>query len=664
LNFDESNGPFEETMVVNDPAKQSPAAKTSGADARRERAIRNVRDAAFAVLLAADSPQRTTDLARSVAERCGLATDEATLGAVAPLVRMVLDSDHTFVHTARLWDLSAREGNGETDRRRPVERAIEELIQNVGMPVAAHEVAPLVAAVYGREPEYYRSMIERMAPTRPQFFVAPMGRVGLTRWLLEVTSDEAEDVELDNFDTAEELATARASAGQVKSADGGPLEYARAIIEAADSPLTNRALSFVVWAQFRDIEPQALFNDLLVTDPDSLRPGPVWESAATRAADRAAILELAGSPELAQSAVAAAAPAEEVAAPTAPIQTVGDEDLDQVYQYMSNDLRTYRLSELCQEVLESFPGSRNFTAVRDALRERLRADSRFVWAGTERFRLDGTMPDEIEAVPEGLAFDERIYTNEDAEAVDKLLPPDRWKHLLEQQVQDPLVQDLGDDDTRPSGTPEGVRAAIPMHHYVAGTLYVHHQDRPFFPLEPDLVSLDLVTPDGQRLEVWLNNRFGLIFGLKEWYDAHLPWTGGVYALEPTEQPDEYRLVQSEEIEPALDIPMERLQSLLQLRAAAEIEAEALTLTEVLTRMLKGQSSGIPFVRLFSEVNVVRRSRRALVASVLSGHRGFQQRPEQPGIWFFDEKRAEKATRKAGRPKRIREFEEEDDLEDE
>src|SRR5205814_5436333 len=114
------------------------------------------------------------------------------------------------------------------------------------------------------------------------------------------------------------------------------------------------------------------------------------------------------------------------------------------------------------------------------------------------------------------------------------------------------------------GTPEGLHAAIPMHHYVAGTLYVHHQDRPFFPLEPDLVSLDLVTPDGERMEVWLNNRFGLIFGLKEWYDAHLPWTGGIYELEPTAQPDEFRLVHTGETESDLDIPMERLQALLQL----------------------------------------------------------------------------------------------------
>jgi hypothetical protein len=85
---------------------------------------------------------------------------------------------------------------------------------------------------------------------------------------------------------------------------------------------------------------------------------------------------------------------------------------------------------------------------------------------------------------------------------------------------------------------------------------------------------------------------------------------------------------------------------------------------MVTRLLRSQSEGIPFVRLFTEVNVVRRSRRALVASVLSGHRGFQQKPDQPGVWFFDEKRAEKASRKGGRPKRIREWEEEEEFLDE
>src|SRR5213075_426075 len=127
---------------------------------------------------------------------------------------------------------------------------------------------------------------------------------------------------------------------------GSPLEYAQAIIEAADAPLSNRAVSYLVWEKFRDIEPLALFNDLLVTAAEALRPGPLWESARAREADRAAIRELAASPELAQSALAASAPVKEAVVAAAPAQTVGDEDIEQVYDYMAKDLRTYRLSEV------------------------------------------------------------------------------------------------------------------------------------------------------------------------------------------------------------------------------------------------------------------------------------------------------------------------------
>ena len=70
----------------------------------RERAIRTLRDAAFEALLAAGESQRTTDLARAVAERCGLATDESSLSAVAPLVRMVLvPSTMELLRDANWW---------------------------------------------------------------------------------------------------------------------------------------------------------------------------------------------------------------------------------------------------------------------------------------------------------------------------------------------------------------------------------------------------------------------------------------------------------------------------------------------------------------------------------------------------------------------------------
>jgi hypothetical protein len=230
---------------------------------------------------------------------------------------------------------------------------------------------------------------------------------------------------------------------------------------------------------------------------------------------------------------------------------------------------------------------------------------------------------------------------------------DRWKARLEEQLLDPRIQDMGDDDTTPAATPPAtLRCSPPMHHYIMGTLYLPNLAGGFFPTEPDLVELVVVTPDGERREMWWNNRLGMLLGLKEWYDANLPWTGGVFTLEPTAMPDEFNLVYTGETDPELEVRTERLQTLLVLRATAE--SQALPLTEVLIRLMKGHPQGIDFITLFVEANIVRRVRRALVASVLSGHRGFQQKPDEPSLWIYDEKRAEKAARR-GRPKRVREY---------
>ena len=54
--------------------------------------------------------------------------------------------------------------------------------------------------------------------------------------------------------------------------------------------------------------------------------------------------------------------------------------------------------------------------------------------------------------------------------------------------------------------------------------------------------------------------------------------------------------------------------------------------------------GLPFVSIFTQTNIVRRSRRDAVASVLSGQRFFIQSAQNPGYIRYDEKRAEKAIR--------------------
>jgi hypothetical protein len=501
-------------------------------------------------------------------------------------------------------------------------------------------------------------MLSKMLDNEERFFSVDGGKVGICRWLLEITSDEASDVEWDNFDDPSVLEKLRSLKTKGKDA----LSVARSLVEAAQEPVDNKALQFLAWSADPSVEPKELFT-ALYTDPAlSLERGPTWVTAADHEKVLKELKSLANDPTLAADLLASAAPAEEAVVETgialaATTARVSNDDLDQVYTYMLSEDRTFKLPELLQQVLEAFPGSRTYSGVRDSLLSRMREDHRFQWLGYERFRLAGHLPMEVEVLPEGLGYDDSEYLGADEEEVDKTVDPRDWKFNLDEQIRHYMVQDVGDDCTSPAVAPKSLDSSPPLHHYVAGTRYLRNTDRGFFPAQPEVVQATLVPADGNKFDVWVNNRLGHIYGLKEWYDANLPWVGGRFTMEPGEQPDEYKLTLNPDPEPLMDIPLPRLQELLQLRG--EAATNRMPLTDIVTRILKGHEEGVHFVTLFAEVNVVRRTRRAVLASILSSQRFFAQSPSQPGIWSFDEKRAAKAKKK-GAPKRQREMYDEDD----
>ncbi|MBM3459494.1 MAG: hypothetical protein FJX77_13315, partial [Armatimonadetes bacterium] len=160
----------------------------------RPRALEAVRGTAFDVVLASQEPLRTADVARSIAERLELALTEEEMGGLASLSRMLMDGDPLFSQSQRQWDLALRMGRAEGDRRKPVEKAVEDFIELIGHPAAPRDVAELIGAVYGRPPSYYERLIQNLG-SRSQFFTTDDGRIGITRWLIDISSDDPEDVE-------------------------------------------------------------------------------------------------------------------------------------------------------------------------------------------------------------------------------------------------------------------------------------------------------------------------------------------------------------------------------------------------------------------------------------------------------------------------------------
>ena len=67
----------------------------------------------------------------------------------------------------------------------------------------------------------------------------------------------------------------------------------------------------------------------------------------------------------------------------------------------------------------------------------------------------------------------------------------------------------------------------------------------------------------------------------------------------------------------------------------------------MNRIMPYHRKGVPFVTLFTEVNIVRRTTRRLVASILSSYYAFYQRPKS-ALWHFDEKKVDQGFKKAKR----------------
>jgi len=84
-----------------------------------------------------------------------------------------------------------------------------------------------------------------------------------------------------------------------------------------------------------------------------------------------------------------------------------------------------------------------------------------------------------------------------------------------------------------------------------------------------------------------------------------------------------------------------------LKQEAEESGEMSTF-DIICRILSFHRIGLHFLRLFAEVNVVRRVGKRLVASILSSYHCFREKQNAPGVWQFDERKVSQGFNKAKR----------------
>jgi len=91
---------------------------------------------------------------------------------------------------------------------------------------------------------------------------------------------------------------------------------------------------------------------------------------------------------------------------------------------------------------------------------------------------------------------------------------------------------------------------------------------------------------------------------------------------------------------------ERLKALNKLRRAAA--KEQLSVLEIMQRVLAGCEKGLPFMTVWAEVNVIRRTTRRVVASNLASYHCFYQKPANSDMWVFDERKVTQGRKKTKR----------------
>ena len=203
-------------------------------------------------------------------------------------------------------------------------------------------------------------------------------------------------------------------------------------------------------------------------------------------------------------------------------------------------------------------------------------------------------------------------------------------------VHDPMWEDIGEEievapTAAPDKTPTQTTIVMLNHHVRSGTIKIRGVDRPFFGMNEPFVQFKFHDPeDDETLEVWVARAIGIVYEMGQWFDENLPPSGGTIKFERTDKG----------IEISVDRP--NAETFMTPRRLHELEdlrkpAAKMSLFELLSRLVEDHPAGMTLPALWAEVNVVRRTSKRLMASVLSSYGVFSCKEGRSGetLWLYD-----------------------------
>lgn len=152
---------------------------------------------------------------------------------------------------------------------------------------------------------------------------------------------------------------------------------------------------------------------------------------------------------------------------------------------------------------------------------------------------------------------------------------------------------------------------------------------------PAIQELIMVDPEGNELQAWVNHDTRLIYGMLDWWLDQPVESGAIFTIGKTDRPNVLTFTWDDQTDPITFISPQRMEQLREIAATSE----GMTTFDLTREIMSHWPKGVDYLTLLWEVNVVRRTSRRLLASLLSGYQCFTQRSGSP-VWHYEPKKVE------------------------
>lgn len=546
-------------------------------------------------------------------------------------VRGLLSSNpEKFAYHERRWVPAARlEADG-----RPLQQAVKLHVDRFGGPMPLPLLVHELSHARHQPGLQVEAAIVRIVNNGNDMFLTELEDVALADWAFVATDELPERGLKLNGVTKEEAEEVKAKLGRFDWKKPNAVSDALTIC----APVKLKVLGAVAWLALNSPDPRSkmLFDWRSFASKALSTPEFVYSSDNTihAAAD-------------AKKWVSAAIKLAEKLAPTievedaAPIE-VKKADVDKMVAKLKKSDTSITATGLLEEFYEITPSVKTFPDDLENLMTALKKRDDLWWVGGDRFAVPNSAPEFVEEIPELFEFPKSNFKDEDGDPVDFELEDEGLSSSLRKLLTHPLALDVLDEEPLPAPKqlPEQLRLVLRPIHRELGTYPVCQFPVGWFSEEPRIQELIFIDSSGKELQVWANMEARLLFNLFDWWFEQPIESGAVFSLTRTDKPNVFEFAWMDQPDPVVYISNQRMEELREIQS----RAEELSTLDILREVMAHWPKGADFLTILWEVNVVRRSTRRLIASLLSSYHSFYQRSGSP-VWHYDSKKVEQGVDK-------------------